>query len=106
MWVLHLLAVGALITLLTSAFRRGTEARLRTIACSAIMALLAVTPAGWVVNLGMLVLMLSSVEFLFRPYDKVRNDVRTAFGCLAAVTFVGAVAPGERSAAFRGRADP
>ncbi|HWC24027.1 MAG TPA: hypothetical protein VG502_17155 [Flexivirga sp.] len=90
-WILHLCAVGAFITLLTSAFRRGSEARLRTIACSAIMAGLAFTPAGWVVNLGMLVLMLSGTEFLYRPYYKVRDDLWTAFGCLAGVAFAGAV---------------
>lgn len=92
MWVLQLLAVGVCITLLTSAFRRGAEARLRTIASSAIMAALAFTPAGWIVHAGMAVLLLSSAEFLYRPYYKVRNDVLTAFGCLATVTFVGAVA--------------
>lgn len=91
-WILHLFAVGAFITMLTSAFRRGTEARLRTIASSLVMVALAFTPAGWVVHVGMAILLLSSVEFLFRPYYKVRNDVHTAFGCLAAVTFAGLVA--------------
>lgn len=92
MWVLHLVAVGVFIMLLTGAFRRGPQARLRTIACSTIIGLLAFTRAGWVVNVGMLVLMFSSAEFLFRPYYKVRDDVRTAFGCLAVVTVAGAVA--------------
>lgn len=91
-WIVHLFAVGAFITLLTCAFRRGTEARLRTMACSAVMVVLAFTPAGWVVNLGMLILMFSGVEFLFRPLHKVRDEVITAFGCLAAVTFAGMVA--------------
>lgn len=90
-WILHLCAVGAFITLLTSAFRRGTEARLRTIACSAIMVALAFTPAGWVVHVGMAILLFSSAEFLYRPYYKVRDEVRTTFGCLAAVTLVGAI---------------
>lgn len=90
-WILHLFAVGAFITLLTSAFRRGAEARLRTIACSAIMAALAFTPAGWVVHVGMAILLFSSAEFLYRPYYKVRDEVLTTFGCLAGVTFVGAV---------------
>lgn len=90
-WILHLFAVGAFITLLTCAFGRGVEARLRTVACSAAMVALAFTPAGWVVNVGMVILMFSSVEFLFRPFHKVRDEVLTAFGCLAAVTFAGAV---------------
>lgn len=91
MWILHLFAVGAFITLLTSAFRCGLEARLRTIACSAIMAALAFTPAGWVVHVGMAILLFSSAEFLYRPYYKVRDEVRTSFGCLAGVMLAAAV---------------
>lgn len=91
-WILHLFAVGASITLLTCAFRVGKQARLQTMVCSAVMVVLAFTIAGWVVHVGMLILMLSGVEFLFRPLHKVRDDLITAFGCLAAVTFFGAVA--------------
>ncbi len=91
MWILHLFAVGAFITLLTSAFRRGTEARLRTVACSVVMMALAFTPAGWVVHVGMAILLFASAEFLYRPYYKVRNEVWTTFGCLAGITLVAAV---------------
>ncbi|WP_446665682.1 hypothetical protein [Flexivirga sp. B27] len=84
-WILHLVAVGAFITMLTSAFCRGSEARIRTIACTAVMVGLAFTPAQWIVHVGMPVLMLSSVEFLFRPLHKCREELITAFGCLAAV---------------------
>ncbi|MFC6707518.1 hypothetical protein [Flexivirga alba] len=91
MWILHLFAVGAFITLLTSAFRRGAEARLRTIACTAIMVALAFTRAGWVVHVGMAILLLASAEFLYRPYYKVRDEVRTVFGCLAGVTLIAAL---------------
>lgn len=90
-WILHLCAVGTFLALLTAAFRRGSDARLRTTVCSAIMAALAFTPAHWVVHVGMAILLLSSVEFLYRPSHKVWRETLTSFACLAAVTVAGAV---------------
>ena len=88
-WILHLVAVGALITMLASAFRRGSEAVLRTIGSAAVMVGLAFTPAGWVVHVGMAILLLSTVEFLYRPYFKVRTELLASLGSLAAVTVAG-----------------
>lgn len=88
------LAIGSMMTLLGSAFVRGREAILRTVASAAVMVGLAFTDAGWVVHVGMAVLLLSSVEFLFRPYHKVRHEVQASFGCLAAVT-AAALATGQ-----------
>jgi hypothetical protein len=88
-WIVHLVAVGALITMLTSAFRRGSDAMLRTIGSAVVMVGLAFTAAGWIVHPGMAVLMLSSIEFLYRPYFKVRAELLTSLGCLAAVTVAG-----------------
>ena len=91
-FILQLFAVGAIITMLTGAFKRGTEAILRTIGSALVMVGLAFTDAGWVVHAGMAILMLSSLEFLYRPYYKVRREVQSSFSCLAAVTVAGLAA--------------
>lgn len=93
-FILQLFAVGAIITMLTGAFKRGSEAILRTIGSALVMVGLAFTDAGWVVHVGMAILMLSSIEFLYRPYYKVRHEVQASFSCLAAVT-VAALAGGH-----------
>ena len=91
-FILQLFALGAIITMLTGAFTRGTEAILRTIGSALVMVGLAFTDAGWVVHAGMAILMLSSIEFLYRPYYKVRHEVQSSFSCLAAVTVAGLAA--------------
>lgn len=91
-FVLQLFAFGAIITMLTGAFKRGAEAILRTIGSALVMVGLAFTDAGWVVHAGMAILMLSSIEFLYRPYYKVRHEVQSSFSCLAAVTVAGLAA--------------
>jgi hypothetical protein len=89
-----ILAIGSMLTMLGSAFVRGREAILRTIASAAVMVGLAFTDAGWIVHVGMAILLLSSTEFLFRAYYKVRREVQASFGCLAAVT-AAALASGQ-----------
>lgn len=87
--ILQLFAAGAIITMLTSAFRRGSQAILRTIGSALVMCGLAFTDAEWVVHVGMAILLVSSIEFLYRPYYKVRHEVLSSFGALAVVTVAG-----------------
>lgn len=88
-WILLVVAVGAIITMLGSAFRRGTEAVVTTVASAAVMAGLAFTDQQWVVHVGMAILLLSSTEFLYRPFYKVRSELLGALGSLTAVTVAG-----------------
>lgn len=84
-WILSLVAIGAIVTMLSSAFGRRKDAVRKTAGSAVVMAGLAFTEAHWVVHVGMAIMLLSCIEFLYRPFYKVRTALLGSFGSLAAI---------------------
>ncbi|RNI20491.1 hypothetical protein [Flexivirga caeni] len=77
-----LLAVVSTVAMLSGAFTRGRDAILRTLGSALVMAGLAFTHADWAVEAGMAILTLSSIQFLYRPYHKVRRELQASLASL------------------------